>query len=212
MGQKVNPNSFRLKITHSWSSVWYTGKKNYAKFLHADLAIREYLSKKLQDAGIATIEIKRNAKITILNIFASKPGLIIGRQGVLVEEVKKELSRKFGEQFEVNILEVKNPDLEATLVAQNVAHQISRRISYRRAAKMAIQRAMENGAKGIKISISGRLNGAEIARGEFFKDGNIPLHTLRADVSYAKDRGETTYGTIGVKVWIYRGEIFKEQK
>lgn len=209
MGQKVNPNSLRLNITRTWDSIWFAGKRDYARLLHNDIAIRKFLAAKAKDAGVAKIEIKRNGKITTIDVHVAKPGLMIGRQGAAVEDLKKELATKFSENFDVNILEIKKPDLESAIVAESVAHQISRRIAYRRAAKMAIQRAMEGGAKGIKIAIAGRLNGAEIARSEFFKEGNIPLHTLRADVSYADNRAETMYGTIGVKVWIYRGEVFK---
>ena len=209
MGQKVNPNSLRLNITRTWDSIWFAGKRNYAQLLHNDINIRKYISKKVKDAGLAKIEIKRNGKITTIDVHVAKPGLVIGRQGAAVEDLKKELAKLFSENFDVNIIEIKKPDLEAAVVAESVAHQISRRIAYRRAAKMAIQRAIEGGAKGVKIAVAGRLNGAEIALSEFFKEGNIPLHTLLADVSYADNRAETMYVTIGVKVWVYRGEVFK---
>ena len=209
MGQKANPIDIRLGITTTWPSKWFADGKNYAKYLHQDLAIRKYLEEKLKDASIARIEIERGSSITTIGIYSSKPGVIIGRSGTAIEDLKKELYRIFRENFDVNIKEVKNPDLDARILADGVARQIEKRVAFRRAAKSAIQRATESGAKGIKIQLGGRLAGADIARTELFKEGNIPLHTFRADISYAADRAETTYGTIGVKVWVYRGDVFK---
>ncbi|MBN2087292.1 30S ribosomal protein S3 [Candidatus Peregrinibacteria bacterium] len=214
MGQKVNPKSLRIGISKTWDSKWYAGKKNYAKKFHADLSLKKFIGEKLKNAGITKIEIERSAKKVVVNIHAAKPGLIIGRQGVAIEDLRDELNRKFQENFEVNIMEVPDPDLSAQLIGENVAHQIEKRIAYRRAVKMAVQKAMEAGALGVKILAAGRLNGVEIARSEFFKDGNIPLHTLRADIDYAKVNANTTYGVIGLKIWVYKGMIFKlkEQK
>ncbi len=211
MGQKVNPISLRIGIIRTWDSKWYADRKSYAKHLHNDLALKAFIRKKLSSAGVDKIEIERSAKKVVVNIHASKPGLIIGRQGVAIEDLRDELSKKFNENIEVNVIEISQPDLSARLLAESVATQIERRIAYRRAVKMAIQKAMEAGAKGVKIKVGGRLNGVEIARREFFKEGNIPLHTLRADIDYHEARSNTTYGVIGVKVWIYKGLVFKNK-
>lgn len=208
MGSKVNPVGQRIGITRSWDSSWYASKQNYGDFLLEDLKIREHVMKALPDCGIASIQLKRNAKDITLDIYSSKPGIIIGRQGSGVEGLKEELERKFKYKFTINVKEVKQPELEASLVAENIAMQIERRVSYRRAAKMAVQRAMENGAKGVKIKVSGRLNGVEIARSEQYSEGQVPLHTFRADIDYATATAVTTYGAIGIKVWVNRGLIF----
>lgn len=212
MGQKVNPKSLRIGIIKTWDSKWYADKKNFAKKFHADLALKKFISEKLKNAGITKIEVERSAKKVVVNIHAAKPGLIIGRQGIAIEDLRDELNRKFRENFEVNIMEVPDPDLSAQLIGENVAHQIEKRIAYRRAVKMAVQKAMEAGALGVKILAAGRLNGVEIARSEFFKDGNIPLHTLRADIDYAKVNANTTYGIIGLKIWVYKGMVFKKKE
>ncbi len=212
MGQKVNPKSLRIGITTGWSSKWYANKRDYAKKLHADLELKAFLRKKLKDAGIVSVEIERSAKKVVANISAAKPGLIIGRQGVAIEDLKDALKKKFNENIEVNIHEVSQPDLSAPLIAELVVSQIERRVAYRRAVKLGLRKAMEAGAKGIKIQVSGRLNGVEISRREIYKDGNIPLHTLRADIDYVHMPANTTYGVIGVKVWIYRGLVFKSEK
>ena len=212
MGQKVNPKSLRLLITTGWSSKWYAGKKDYAKKFHADLELKKFLKTKLKNAGIVSIEIERSAKKIVANISAAKPGLIIGRQGVAIEDLKDSLRRKFNENIEVNIHEVAQPDLSAALLAESVATQIERRVAYRRAVKRGLQTAMNAGAKGVKIQVSGRLNGVEISRRETYKEGNIPLHTLRADIDYVAVRANTTYGVIGIKVWVYRGLVFKKKK
>lgn len=212
MGQKVNPKSLRIGIINSWPSRWYADRKDYAKKFHADLELKKFLSKKLKSAGVVKIEIERSAKKVVANISAAKPGLIIGRQGVAIEDLRDILSRKFNENIEVNIHEVPEPDLAAALIAEVVVQQIERRVAYRRAVKMGIKKAMEAGAKGVKIQVSGRLNGVEISRSEIYKEGNIPLHTLRADIDYVQVPANTTYGVIGVKVWIYRGLVFKTKK
>ena len=211
MGQKVHPKGIRIGINRTWDSKWYAGKRNFAKLFLQDTEIRKTIGVKIKDAGIARIEIERSIKNVIVNIYSAKPGVIIGRQGAAIEQLKADLEKKFNERFEINIKEIKKPELEAVLVADGIARQIEKRIAYRRAAKMAIQKTMESGAKGVKIFVGGRLNGVEIARSEMFTEGKIPTQTLRADISYAMDRASTTYGIIGVKVWIYRGEVFENQ-
>lgn len=209
MGQKVNPKSLRIGVTNSWSSKWFAGKKDYAKKFHADLELKKFLREKLKSAGVVTIEIERSTKKVVANINAAKPGLIIGRQGVAIEDLKDSLTKKFNENIEVNIHEVSQPDLSAILIAETVGVQIEKRVAYRRAVKLGMKKAMEAGAQGVKIQISGRLNGVEISRSEIYKEGNIPLHTLRADIDYVHLPAHTTYGVIGVKVWIYKGLVFK---
>jgi small subunit ribosomal protein S3 len=210
MGQKVNPNSLRIGITNSWNSKWFAPKKHYASKFHADLQLKKVIQDKLKSAGVVRVEIERSAKRVQVNIHAAKPGLIIGRQGVAIEDLRDMLSKKFGETIDVNIHEVSQPDISAALIAELVGSQIERRVAYRRAVKMGIKKAMEAGAKGVKIQISGRLNGVEISRSEIYKEGNIPLHTLRADIDYVKHSANTTYGVIGIKVWIYKGLVFKK--
>ncbi|MBT4384788.1 30S ribosomal protein S3 [Candidatus Peregrinibacteria bacterium] len=211
MGSKVNPVGMRTGIIKTWDSSWYAGKRTYAKVLKEDIAIRKFIMVKLNDTGIAKLELERNAKDITINIHSSKPGVIIGRQGAGVEGLKAELEKKFGHKFTLNVKEVKKPELVASLVAENIAMQIERRVSYRRAAKMAVQKAMDAGAKGIKIRVGGRLNGVEIARSEFYSEGQIPLHTFRADIDYAGHPARTTYGIIGVKVWVNRGMVYNKQ-
>ncbi len=211
MGQKVNPKSLRIGIITSWHSKWFASRKNYAKKFHADLELKKVIRDKLKSAGITKIEIERSAKKVIVNIHAAKPGLIIGRQGIAIEDLRDMLSKKFGEVIDVNIHEIPQPDLSAALIAEMVALQVEKRVAYRRAVKMGIKKAIEAGAKGVKIQVSGRLNGVEISRSEIFKEGNIPLHTLRANVDYALMPANTTYGVIGVKVWIYTGLVFKKK-
>jgi len=209
MGQKVNPNGFRLGVIRMWDSNWFARGHKYRSLLMEDVQIRRFLGKKLPDAGISKIEIERD-KRTNVNIHTSKPGVIIGKQGAAIEELRKEMERTFGGHFEVTIQEVRNPDADAHVIAETIQGQVQRRMPYRRAAKMAIEKAMQSGARGIKIKVSGRLNGAEIARKELFKEGNVPLQTLRADVQYARRHAMTSYGTIGIKVWIYKGMVFKK--
>lgn len=212
MGQKVNPKGLRIGINKTWDSMWYADKKNYKKFLHEDFAIRKFLKKLLKESSLSKIEILRSAKQITLNLYTGKPGLIIGRQGEGIEKLKEKLNKELGQNFIINIKEIKSPDLDAVLVADSIARQVERRIPYRRASKAAIQKAMELGAKGVKIFITGRLNGVEIARSEYFKEGNIPLHTLRSDIDYATSTSHTTYGAIGIKVWIYKGLVFQKEK
>jgi len=212
MGQKVNPKSFRLGIITTWDSKWFANKKNYAKLFHQDLALKEVIRDKLKSAGITNIEIERSAKKIIVNIHAAKPGIIIGRQGIAIEDLRDMLSKKFNQNIDVNIIEIQNPDADAHLLGELVASQIEKRIAYRRAVKMSLQKAIEAGAKGAKVQVSGRLNGVEISRSEFFKEGNIPLHTLRANIDYAQINAHTTYGIIGIKVWVYKGLVFKTRK
>lgn len=209
MGQKVNPNGLRLGINKDWEAKWYANKKDFSKVLAKDIEIRKYLEKNLKNAGIAKVEIERNAKRCEVVIHTSKPGVMIGRGGEEIEKLKKELSKLVGEDIQISIMEVKKPDLVAALVAENIAHQIENRVSFRIAQKRAIRNVMKAGAKGIKTAVSGRLGGADMARTEGYTEGMIPLHTLRADVDYAHKEADTTYGKIGVKVWIYKGEILK---
>ncbi len=210
MGQKVNPKVIRIGITRDWDSKWFASKDEYKKLFHEDLEIEKVLGEKLQAEGVARIEILRTQGKVVLNIHTSKPGLIIGRGGETIEKLKDELSKKFNQPFAVNIKEVKKPLLEATIVAENIARQLEKRVSYRRAAKMTIDKIMESGALGAKVYVGGRLNGVEIARSEFFSKGKIPLHTFRADIDYCSLAAATTYGKIGVKVWIYKGDVFKK--
>ncbi|MBU2524283.1 30S ribosomal protein S3 [Patescibacteria group bacterium] len=212
MGQKVNPKAQRIGIIHGWDSKWFATKKKYTDLIHRDLILRNKIETKLKNAGISSTEIIRSAGSVIINIHTAKPGLIIGRQGSSIEKLREELQKKFNEKFDINIIEVSKPDLDAKLIAESIARQIEKRIPYRRASKMAVQKSMEAGAKGIKINISGRLNGVEIARSEFFKDGRIPLHTFRADIDYSYLQAHTTYGVIGVKVWVYRKDVFKKEE
>lgn len=210
MGQKVNPKVIRLGITRDWDSKWYAGKANYSKLFHQDLAIDKLIKSKLEAEGVSKIEIMRTQGKVIINIYTSKPGMIIGRGGETIEKLKESLSKKFKETFAINIKEIKKPMLDAQIVAEGIAHQVEKRISYRRAAKMALEKIMEAGAIGGKIYLGGRLNGVEISRGEFFSKGKIPLHTFRADIDYALTAAQTSYGKIGVKVWIYKGNVFKK--
>lgn len=212
MARKVNPNVQRIGITRTWESNWFALGRKYQKNLAEDIALRKEILQQLKEAGVSGVEILRRAGETILNILTARPGVIIGRQGEQIEKFKTELQKKFKTRFEINIKEIKKPDLDAHLLGESVAKQIEKRVAYRRAAKMSLERAMEAGAEGCKILVSGRLNGVEIARDEFFAKGKIPLQTFRADIDYAYVPALTTYGIIGVKVWIYRGEIFKKKK
>jgi len=206
MGQKTNPIGIRLGINKTWSSVWFD-EKNYASKLHEDILIRKFLNKKLSDASIAKTEIERNSKKISINIFTARPGLVIGKGGVEVENLKKMITKMIGLEIQINVNEIKNPQLEAILVGQNIAQQLEKKVNYRRVAKKTIQSTMSMGAEGIKICIAGRLNGADIARSETFREGRVPLHTLRANIDYAHVEALTTYGIIGIKTWIYKGEI-----
>lgn len=209
MGQKVNPNGFRLKVTHMWPSSWYARGQKFKDYFLDDVKIRRFIGKRLPDAGISEIEIDRTKRVSVA-IHTSKPGVIIGKQGASIELLKKDLEREFNCAFDVNIQEIRNPDADPHVIAETIQGQVQRRMPYRRAAKMAIEKAMQSGAQGVKVKVSGRLNGAEIARTELFKDGNIPLQTLRANVTFARRTAATTYGAIGIKVWIYKGMVFKK--
>ena len=209
MGQKTNPIGLRLGITRTWFSKWFTSK-NFADFLQEDLMIRKYVNTRLEHAGIANLEIFRAPKKVTIDIYTARPGIIIGRKGSEVDKLKEELQLLVKKDVTINIIEVKRPELSARLVAQSIAKQLEGRISYRRAMKKAIASAMKMGAEGIKIVCQGRLAGAEIARAEKYMEGRVPLHTLRADIDYATATAHTTYGTIGVKVWICKGEILGE--
>lgn len=206
MGQKVHPIGFRLGFIKRWQSLWYA-ERNYADLLHEDIRIRAHLKKKLYHAGISRIEIERAANKAKVNIYAARPGIIIGRKGAEIERIKKELENLSQCEIIINILEVRKPEVDAQLVAENVAMQLERRIAFRRAMKKCVNAALKFGAKGIKICCSGRLGGAEIARSEWYREGRVPLHTLRADIDYGFAEARTTYGQIGVKVWIFHGEV-----
>lgn len=211
MGQKVNPHGLRLGIIKTWDAKWYADK-DYAKNLHEDIKIREFLKKKTYAAGVSQILIERAANRVKVTIHTAKPGMVIGRGGAGIEELKKSLKKLSDKQIDLNIAEIKQPDMDATLVAENIAAQLERRIAFRRAMKQAVTRTIRIGAKGIKVMVGGRLGGAEIARSESYREGSIPLHTLRADIDYGTAEAHTTYGRIGVKVWIYKGEVLPEAK
>nr|6O8W_c Chain c, 30S ribosomal protein S3 [Enterococcus faecalis]6O8X_c Chain c, 30S ribosomal protein S3 [Enterococcus faecalis]6O8Y_c Chain c, 30S ribosomal protein S3 [Enterococcus faecalis]6O8Z_c Chain c, 30S ribosomal protein S3 [Enterococcus faecalis]6O90_c Chain c, 30S ribosomal protein S3 [Enterococcus faecalis]6W6P_c Chain c, 30S ribosomal protein S3 [Enterococcus faecalis OG1RF]6WUA_c Chain c, 30S ribosomal protein S3 [Enterococcus faecalis OG1RF] len=204
-GQKVHPIGMRVGIIRDWDAKWYA-EKEYAEFLHEDLRIRKFIATKLADAAVSTIEIERAANRVNISIHTAKPGMVIGKGGSEVENLRKELNKLTGKRVHINIVEIKKPDLDAKLVGEGIARQLENRVAFRRAQKQAIQRAMRAGAKGIKTQVSGRLNGADIARSEGYSEGTVPLHTLRADIDYAWEEADTTYGKLGVKVWIYRGE------
>ncbi|MDD4186548.1 MAG: 30S ribosomal protein S3 [Eubacteriales bacterium] len=208
MGQKVNPHGLRVGVIKDWDSRWYADKKNFARYLVEDKKIRDYVKEQTERAGVSRIEIERlGDDNTTITITTGKPGIIIGRGGSEIENLKKRLSKKFGRNFYINVKEVRNVDVEAQLVAESIARQLEERVSFRRAMKQAINRAMKNGARGIKTMVSGRLGGAEIARFEQYREGSIPLHTLHADIDYGFAEAKTSYGQLGVKVWIYKGEV-----
>lgn len=212
MGQKVSPKGLRVGIIHDWEAKWFSDK-NYVELLHEDLRIRKYLKKKLFLAGISKITIERAANSRVkVNIFTAKPGIVIGRGGAEVEALRKTLEKMTGKRVNINIQEVKKPETDAQLVSENVAAALERRVAFRRAMKQAVSRAMRLGAEGIKVAVSGRLGGAEIARTEWYTEGKVPLHTLRADIDYGFGEADTTYGKLGVKVWIYKGEVLPEAK
>ncbi|MBO8126518.1 MAG: 30S ribosomal protein S3 [Firmicutes bacterium] len=211
MGQKTHPTGFRLGVIRDWDAKWYADK-GYADLLHEDLEIRKCVKDKFYSAGVSKVVIERAANRVKVTIHTARPGMVIGKGGSEVEKLQSELSKRTGKQVKVEVVEVKYPDLDAQLVAENIAQQLERRISFRRAMKQAIQRAMRLGAQGIKTAVAGRLGGAEIARTEWFPEGKVPLHTLRADIDYGFAEASTTYGKIGVKVWIYKGEVLPERK
>jgi len=206
VGQKVNPNGFRIGYIRDWESKWYAGK-NYADYLHEDIRIRDYIEKHLKDAAVSSVELERAANRINVTIKTAKPGMVIGKGGSEVEALRKSLNDLTDKKVHVNIYEIKQPDLDAKLVAENIARQLEGRVAWRRAQKQTLTRTMRAGAKGIRTQVSGRLGGADIARSEDYSEGTVPLHTLRADIDYGTAEADTTYGKIGVKVWIYRGEI-----
>ncbi|WP_314826218.1 30S ribosomal protein S3 [Selenomonas noxia] len=210
MGQKVNPHGIRLGIVKDWDARWYADK-DFAQNLHEDIKIRDYLKKSLQTAGVPRVETERSKNRLKLTIHTAKPGMVIGRGGSGIEQIKEGLKNLTDKRVDINIAEIKQPDLDATLVAENIAAQLERRIAFRRAMKQAVGRTMRLGAKGIKIAVSGRLGGAEIARRESYREGSIPLHTLRADIDYGTAEAHTTYGRIGIKVWIFKGEVLHDK-
>ena len=212
MGQKMHPHGLRVGVIKDWSSKWYADSKNFSDYLVEDHKIREYVKKKLFVSGISKIEIERTPKFVKVNVYTAKPGLVIGKGGNYAETLKNELVKMINKDVNLNIVEVKNIDTDAQLVAENIANQLERRISFRRAMKQCMQKAMKSGALGIKTAVSGRLGGADMARTEFYKEGNIPLQTLRADIDYGFAEADTTYGKIGVKVWIYKGEVLPTKK
>ena len=211
MGQKVNPIGLRLGINRGWDSIWFSKKSDYGKFLIEDYKIREYVKKNVVNSGISQVIIERTSKKCIISIYTSRPGFVIGKKGSDIDKIKKNLSKISSAEVSLNIKEVKKPELNAYLVAENIAQQLVKRIAFRKAMKRAIQSALRLGAKGIRVCVSGRLGGNEIARTEWQREGSVPLHTFRADVDYAEAEALTTYGIIGVKVWIYKGEVFSKK-
>ena len=211
MGQKVNPIGFRVGINRDWDSIWFAKKNKYGQFLIEDFKIREYIKKNIINSGVAQVIIERTSKKCIVSIHTSRPGFVIGKKGSDVDKIKKNLSKISSTEVSLNIKEIKKPELNSYLVAENITQQLVKRIAYRRTMKRAIQSALRLGAKGIRVCISGRLGGNEIARTEWLREGSVPLHTLRADVDYAESEALTTYGIIGVKVWIYKGELLKKK-
>jgi len=211
MGQKTHPKIFRVGVIESWDSKWYAGH-DYAKLLHEDVKVKKFLKQRLYHAGISRIDIERAASKAKINIHTARPGIVIGKKGAEIEKLKEELARLIDREIYLNIIEVRRPDLDAQLVSENVALQLERRVAFRRAMKESVSRAMRMGAQGIKIQCAGRLGGTEIARTEWYREGRVPLHTLRADISYGFAESRTTYGVIGVKVWIFRGEVLTEEE
>ncbi len=211
MGQKVHPTGFRLGIATDWTSKWYAEGKDYAEFLSKDLEVRDFLKEKLSQASVSRIQIERPARAAFITIHTARPGIVIGKKGEDVEALRREVARRMGLEInnvKINIEEIRKPEVDATLVAESIAQQLERRIMFRRAMKRAVSNAMRLGALGVKVNVGGRLNGAEIARSEWYREGRVPLHTLRADIDYGVARANTTYGVIGVKVWIFKGEVF----
>jgi len=207
MGQKVHPTGIRLGIVKDWTSKWYADSKNFADFLNLDIEVRDFIKQKLKHASVSRIQIERPANNAIITVHTARPGIVIGKKGEDIEKLRALISQKMGMPVHVNIEEIRKPEIEAQLVAESVAQQLERRIMFRRAMKRAVGNAMRLGAEGIKIMVAGRLNGAEIARTEWYREGRVPLHTLRADIDYGVTRANTTYGVIGVKVWVFKGEI-----
>ena len=212
MGQKVNPIGFRLAVKKNWSSKWFSTSKNFAALLNNDIKVREFLNKKLVNAAVSKIIIERPAKNAKITIYSARPGIVIGKKGEDIETLRSSLQDLMGIPVQLNIEEIRKPEIDATLIAQSIAQQLEKRVMFRRAMKRAMQNAMRLGAQGIKIKSAGRLNGIEIARSEWYLEGRVPLHTLRADIDYGVARAQTTYGIIGIKVWVFKGEIFEDNK
>ena len=212
MGQKVHPTGIRLGIVKDWTSKWYADTKDYADLLNTDLEVRDFLKKRLSQASVSRIQIDRPAKNAHITIHTARPGVVIGKKGEDIDKLRKEVSEKMGIPVHISIEEIRKPELDAQLVAENISSQLERRIMFRRAMKRSVQTSMRLGAKGIRINIAGRLNGAEIARSEWYREGRVPLHTLRADIDYGFAEARTTYGVLGVKVWIFKGEVFPGQE
>jgi small subunit ribosomal protein S3 len=210
MGQKVHPIGIRLGIVKDWSSKWYADSKHYADYLNMDIKVREHIKKALSHASVSRIQIERPANNARITIHTARPGIVIGKKGEDIEKLRKEISKIMGVPVNVNIEEIRKPELDAYLVAENIAQQLERRIMFRRAMKRAVTNAMRLGAQGVKVRVSGRLNGADIARAEWYHEGRVPLHTLRADIDYGFYEAQTTYGVIGVKVWLFKGEVFEK--
>lgn len=212
MGQKVHPTGIRLGIVRDWSSKWYADSKNFADYLYTDIRVREFLKKKLAQASVSHIQIQRPARNARITIHTARPGMVIGKKGEDIEFLRREVAKMMGIPVHINIEEIRKPELDAQLVAESVAQQLERRIMFRRAMKRAVTNSMRLGAKGVKINVGGRLNGAEIARREWYREGRVPLHTLRADIDYGFAEAHTTYGVIGIKVWIFKGEVIGKQE
>ena len=212
MGQKVHPNGMRLGISKDWNTKWYASKKDYAATLASDIELRNYITKRLSNAAISKILIDRPAQNLNVTIFTARPGIVIGKKGEDIEKLRNALSRINGSPVQVAVEEIRKPEMDAKLVAENICQQLEKRIMFRRAMKRAVQNAMRLGAEGVKVMLAGRLNGAEIARTEWYREGRVPLHTLRADIDYGFHEALTTYGIIGVKVWIFKGEVFEQEK
>lgn len=211
MGQKINPIGFRVGVIRDWEAKWYADK-NFASLLHEDLKVREYIETNLKDASISKVEIERAANRVNIALHTGKPGMVIGKGGSEINKLRTALTNLTGKKVHINVIEIKKVDMDAKLVAENIARQLENRVSFRRAQKQALQRAIKSGAKGIRTQVSGRLGGADIARAEGYNEGTVPLHTLRADIDYAHEEADTTYGKLGVKVWIYRGEVLPTKK
>ncbi len=209
MGQKVHPTGFRLGIVTDWNSKWYADTKDYAKFLNIDLSVRDFLRKKLAHASVSKIQIERPARNARITIHSARPGIVIGKKGEDIDKLRLEISKRMGVPVHINVEEIRKPELDAQLVAEGVAQQLVKRIMFRRAMKRAVSNSMRLGAQGIRINVAGRLNGAEIARSEWYREGRVPLHTLRANIDYGLAEANTTYGIIGIKVWIFKGEVFE---
>ena len=207
MGQKIHPTGFRLAVSHDWASRWYAGHREFASKLAEDIKVREHLDKRLKNAAVSRVVIERPAKNARITIYSARPGVVIGKKGADIERLRQDLQKMTGGEVHLNIVEVRKPEIDAKLVAENIAQQLERRVAFRRAMKRAVQSAMRLGAQGIRINCAGRLGGAEIARTEWYREGRVPLHTLRADVDYGVATAKTTYGTCGVKVWVFKGEI-----